>query len=135
LFGLPEEVIMFNRRPIYINVEQPTEYLTREVHEHRAPTDESVRLLKELEEKARAKVIESIHIGDTIFECVVHVMQDVLNDATVFHAIFSLNGKRESVEYVSRDGDRTKAIHGLRDEIANVIANHMIISSIKKGEI
>ena len=37
-----------------------TEYVTREVHEHRAPTDESVKLLREMEQKARDQVIEAI---------------------------------------------------------------------------
>lgn len=39
------------------NRPQPrTEYVTREVHEHRAPTDDSIRLAKEYEEKIWASV-------------------------------------------------------------------------------
>jgi len=38
------------------------------VHEHRAPTDKSVELLKEFEEKAMAKIVETIVIRDTLVE-------------------------------------------------------------------
>ena len=34
------------------------------IHEHRAPTDESVRLLNEFEEKARKNIIHKISVNE-----------------------------------------------------------------------
>ena len=45
---------MFDRTVIVPGRTQ-TEYVTREVHEHRAPTDASVKLLREMEQKAGFK--------------------------------------------------------------------------------
>ena len=42
------------------------------VNIHRAPTDESVRLLKEMETAARDKIIESVAVRDNGFEDVMH---------------------------------------------------------------
>lgn len=64
------------------------------VTEKRAPTDESVRLLREMESEAIAKVQAAIRVQDTAFECVVHVMHDLMNNERKVAAIFSLNGKK-----------------------------------------
>src|SRR5437899_141820 len=68
-----------------------TERVTEHVHEHRAPTDESVRLLSEMEKAARDKIVEAIHVGDTTFECVVHIERRFADDSTYLIAVFSLN--------------------------------------------
>ena len=52
---------MFFRNPYEDRYPQDT---TVNVTEKRAPTDESVRLLKEMEEAARNKVIETIVVAD-----------------------------------------------------------------------
>jgi hypothetical protein len=39
--------------------ERDTQFITREVHEHRAPTDASVVLLKEMQEKTLANILTS----------------------------------------------------------------------------
>ena len=111
-----------------------TEYVTRTVnhHEHRAPTDQSVALLKEMELAARAKIEQSIHVGNTTFECVVHVMQDMAEACMRMKAVFKLNGVTANAEhsYRPRDqGDHIKAANALRDEVAKVIAAKMLESA------
>lgn len=130
---------MFERKPMVINVHAPvrTDYVTREIHEHRAPTDESVRLLKELEEKAEAKIIETIRIADTSFECVVHQFLEAMTMDTVLRAVFSLNGKKHKAEHRFQESIRDRMDHqkeftALRDEVAKVIATEMICDAFRR---
>lgn len=53
-----------SKPPMIVQVPGTTRYVDRNVtiNEHRAPTDESVKLLKEMEEKAEAKLIEAIRL-------------------------------------------------------------------------
>gem|GEM_PF-2896609 len=121
--------------PIVVATPTRTEYVTRNVHIHRAPTDESVRLLKEMEDAAEKKIIESVHVKSNAFECVVHVMYDVLSDDKIYRAVFSLNGKKMTVEHrhSARDpDDRSAAIDGLVNEVAKVIARDAIAEAFTK---
>ena len=54
---------MFNRTD-YVTVKDGPTYVTKTTTEYRAPTDESVRLLKEMEEKAQdySNIIENNNI-------------------------------------------------------------------------
>lgn len=122
---------MLRRKPTVINVNTPsrTEYVTREVHEHRAPTDASVALLKEMEQAARDKITESIAISGNGFECVVHLMLDLASDAKIAKAVFKLNGKAMTAEAAvqMRDGDNpTLVAERLRDAVAKRIATEVI---------
>ena len=58
---------MFNR--IYNDVASGPTNTTVKVTEQRAPTDDSVRLLKEMEEAARKKITESTTVHNTEFTC------------------------------------------------------------------
>lgn len=88
---------MFNRHfHIHPNI-MVTE--KRTVIEQRAPTDESVRLLKEMEEAARAKIVESLAIDTNEFKAVLHAEYLQADDRGLWVAIFDLNGKRLRVEH------------------------------------
>lgn len=123
---------MFNRTVL---VTQPsrTEYVTREVHEHRAPTDKSVELLRDFMKSAEAEIERSVHLSSNDFSCVVHQTKDFRSDETIFKAIFDLNGKRMTAEAQTWN-DRSKtpvesvseAAFKLRDEIAKTIANECL---------
>lgn len=63
---------------------------TRTVHEHRAPTDESVRLLAEFEEKARARIAQTVRVQGAWLDCVVMVHYDMASDDVVLRAVFAL---------------------------------------------
>jgi hypothetical protein len=99
------------------------------VHEHRAPTDASVALLKEMEAAAEKKIVETIRVGNTAIECVLHRWMDNLNDQMVVRATFKLNGITETAEHRWSPYSDTGEVHGyraLRDKIAEVIATKMI---------
>lgn len=122
------------RQPTHIIVHQPTrtEYVTREIHEHRAPTDQSVALLKEMEAAAKDKIVDAVHVGDSYFECVVHIEKDLIADCTRMRAVFKLNGHCETADHVFRPrnpGDELTAANALRDEVAKVIASKMLASA------
>lgn len=67
---------------------------TRTVHEHRAPTDESVRLLAEFEEKARARIAQTVRVQGAWLDCVVMVELDHAADDVVLRAVFSVERPR-----------------------------------------
>lgn len=117
------------RVPPVINVNMPTrtEYVTREVHEHRAPTDESVRLLDEFKSAAEAKVAQAIRVADTPIEMVVHIADDMLNDQVIYAAVFKINGKTHTARiHANRRSDRGSAAVALRDAVSREIANAII---------
>jgi hypothetical protein len=132
---------MFERKPNVINITAPTrtEYVEKSVtiKEHRAPTDESVRLLKEFEIAAQKKVDDAVRVGNSAFECVVHITTDMMNDGTIYRAMFSLNGRKESAEIFIHRG-KSEAIEdvamALRDEVAKVIATTMIVDAFRGFE-
>lgn len=118
----PQVVLIDNTR---------TEHVTRTsvVHEHRAPTDASVALLKEMEAAAEKKLIEAVRVGNTTFECVLHKYMDCINNQVVVRAIFNLNGVTDTVEHRWSPYSDTGEVHGyreLRDKIAEAIATKMI---------
>lgn len=125
---------MIGKRPTVINVNAETHYVTRQlnVHEHRAPTDESVRLLKEMEQAARDKVDHSIRLEGNGFECVVEIMLDNMSDQLIARAVFVLNGKRMDAEArVSRRDDNPATLAGaLRDAVAQRLAAEILMPAI-----
>jgi len=69
-----------------------TEFVTREVNEHRAPTDESVRLLNEMQQKAAENLIRTAHIENTVLrDAIVMATQDVFGDYEIAFR-FTVNG-------------------------------------------
>lgn len=125
---------MIGRKPVIINVTQPahTEYVTRTVHEHRAPTDESVKLLREMEQAAQAKIDQSIRLEGNGFECVVRTERDEINDQRVAVAVFVLNGKRMRAEARVGGGMRDPAeiATALRDAVAKVLAVELLAPAL-----
>jgi hypothetical protein len=110
-----------------------TQFVTREVREHRAPTDESVKLLREMEQKAKDQVIEAVHVGDTTFECVVHKSRLPMDDAIEVMAIFSLNGKKLTVTHRENTWRTTEEamMVALRDKMAAEIATAVLLPALK----
>ena len=93
------------------------------VTEKRAPTDESVRLLAEMEAAAQARVKAAIRVTDTAFEGVVHIWFDVLNDRNLATCTFSLNGKKlEARTHFDGGSKEADNIEKLIDSVARVIA-------------
>lgn len=91
---------MFNKT---IVMQQPrTEYIPYEktVIEKRAPTDESVRLLKDLETAAIEKITKVFQIESTIAKGIVlEISENPFKFEKSYTVIFNINGKQHSVEY------------------------------------
>jgi len=126
---------MFDRPTLVVTpTRHTTEHVTREIHEHRAPTDESVRLLREMEQKVKDQIIEAVHVGDTTFECVVHTMRHPMDQSVEWLAIFSLNGKKMRASYRQTDRDQFQSIspaEKLRNAIAETIATEILIPALR----
>lgn len=124
---------MFFRNPYEDRYSQNT---TVNVTEKRAPTDESVRLLKEMEEAARNKVLETIVVADTSFECKIHKMVDPINDQDVYNVVFSL-GKQKRRTEVRVDKYRKltpqEVAVAIRDAVAVDISNHLLATAFREG--
>lgn len=109
-----------------------------EVHEHRAPTDESVRLLKEMEETAREKIIASFPLGSNEFDGRVMVELDGMNMEHVLTALIRINDKlvRAQVrEYADGRESIRQALPKLRDALAKAIADEVLAPAISASVI
>jgi hypothetical protein len=124
---------MFNR--ITISPRPQTVHQYTHISEQRAPTDESVKLLKEFQEKAEAKVVASVAVESNTFNCVVHTWVEPMSDRTIARAIFDMNGHKMNVqEDISRmeNSDKEKLILKLRDSVAVKIATEMLLPALRK---
>lgn len=122
---------------------QTVERGPREVHnhEHRAPTDESVKLLKEMEEKARDKIDETIRIEGNGFNGIVHLMRDSYDDTLRARVIYELNGRKMTTEhsvspwnYTNAQTLRDTLMKELRDKMATEIATTVLLGAFDKSE-
>jgi len=117
-----------------------TEQVTRHVHEHRAPTDESVKLLREMEDKAREQIIEAVHVGDTTFECVIHTYKQAIDMSTMWIAIYSLNGKKLTTKvttggmFIEKMSPQAQ-VEALRDAIARDLATEVLLPALRNLKI
>jgi hypothetical protein len=107
----------YDRSDRSTNVHMPE---TLEVNVKRAPTDDSVRLLREMEEKARDQVLSATIHGDGQFS--VTLVRMVADPLTVEHRLYvcwKLNGKEHKHEAPARDhGDATAALRFVAGKIA-----------------
>lgn len=89
---------MFNKN--YIMPRKETEFVPYEktVTINRAPTDESVRLMKEFEEKALKKITDTYFVESSIAKGI--VFETIINPGlkgTRYVVVFEINGKRHEV--------------------------------------
>jgi hypothetical protein len=73
--------------------------------EKRAPTDESVKLLRKMEKAARRKVDEAVRLSHNGFECICHIERDEASRDLIARAHFMLASERHVVEYRHRYDD------------------------------
>lgn len=104
--------------------ESPSSVREVNITEKRAPTDDSVRLLKEMEAAVMAKMVASVNVANTHFECVVHGMIDHLNDKVDFVAVFKVNGHKMEARTSVRSGTPIEEVAvKVRDSVAIEVAN------------
>ena len=104
------------------------------VTEQRAPTDDSVKLLKEMEAEAKQKIIDSIVVNNTEFECSIVSWHDGLNDKIDYAISYRLNGKKRTFTVPVPNWKRGTPIDvaiKIRDELAKDIASNMIDDVIR----
>jgi hypothetical protein len=99
------------------------------VTEKRAPTEESVRLLREMEARAKDEVLQTIRLESNTFKGVLHKMEDYINGQTVYRVVFDFNGKRVTVtEPIEYWETLETFVPRLRDLIAKELATLMVIA-------
>jgi hypothetical protein len=95
------------------------------VTEKRAPTDESVRLLREMELAAERRIEQSTRVENCPIDCVVHQSLDILNQQQLFAVIYRINGQQHRLDYkhnaLKRDGHEEIAL-SLVDQLGRKIA-------------
>lgn len=107
-----EDYENYNRnRPINLKVASvPSPRVdTVKVYEYKAPTDESVRLLNEMEEKARQNIIDQVEVKNTIIHAIAFATTNrIVIDATdrVFIYIkFKINGEEVVIKDIVSGND------------------------------
>ena len=63
------------------------------VKEHRAPTDDSIRLLNEMQERARESLVKRYVIDDNYIKGSIYYFEDLLTNDHIVEIRFALNGK------------------------------------------
>jgi hypothetical protein len=108
-----------------------------EVHEHRAPTDDSVKLLREMEQAALDNILGAMRLeGCPVDAAVVH-MRDPLLDEHKFIIRYKLGTTQREVRHVFRpnislsaENLREEAVHQLIDALARDIAVGLLVPAI-----
>lgn len=70
-----------------------------DVHEHRAPTDASVKLMREMEQAALDKVLGTIRLEDCPVDCVIVHMRDFMEDQHRFLLRYKIGTKQREVRH------------------------------------
>jgi hypothetical protein len=111
-----------------------------EVHEHRAPTDASVKLLREMEAAALGKVLASYRLEGCEVDCVVHHMHDHMNDEAKFIVQYRLGGRRVRVDHTHRTRStdsgaeaRQRLVSELLRVVGESIAAELLAPSLTKA--
>ncbi len=106
------------------------------ITENRAPTDESVKLLKEMEQAARDKVVETTIVKDTHFECKIHKSVDMFSLMDIYSVIYSLNGRKQTTQVRVDNGempDPYQVAEHIRNMVAADISNHLLHTAFMSG--
>ncbi|MDD5705974.1 MAG: hypothetical protein PHR35_08620 [Kiritimatiellae bacterium] len=127
---------MFNRT-VNIDCDIPK---ALEIHHHRAPTEESIRLWEEMREKAYKAILNTIDIHDNSFNIVaVSFGNDpLLGFDNVLKFKFMLNGKIVSdCLSVNRfeAKDRAETVRLILRKVAEYIAREIMACMLKSGDL
>lgn len=120
-----------------------------DIHEHKAPTDRSVRLLNEMKEKAKEDIIASIEVQDNVLNGVaISYCEPFAVDMTpnyTIHLKFKVNGKEYLINKtidrweasLKGEGDVTQRVKNflqdaLKSEIARIVFQYMMVDVINE---
>jgi hypothetical protein len=98
------------------------------VDEHRAPTDESVRLLKEMEEKAEARVLDRARVGNNVVEGSAVLFANPTGIDNTLVLLFRING-RDFQRRVSVPASwALSSKEALLDKLTEAMASEVLLS-------
>lgn len=124
---------------IYKLAENPREHCVT-VTENRAPTDESIRLAVEMEQKVLNKILSSVYLDGCEVDCVVHRMVDALRLQENFIIEYRLGNQRYRVDYVHKIGyqrtkveENDKMIRAMVTVLAEDIARRLLADPLSKA--
>jgi len=104
------------------------------VTEKKAPTDESVRLLREMEQAAEAKLQQSFRVAGCPMDLLLHTAHDPRNYQRVIHAHYRVGSVQYRVEHrVREDADRDEVIEGLVMAVARDLALNLLRGPITEA--
>lgn len=102
------------------------------VHEHRAPTDESVRLLNEMQDKVISNIIEQSCWNNILEWFVFQVENDVITDTKNVYWWFKINGKLcEFKIKVNKTLEKKELLETLCREIFAEISNKLVLKILE----
>lgn len=117
----------------YIRKESPSYPQRVDITEKRAPTDESVRLLREMQVEAEKDRIGAFHLESNNLRGVVEVWRYMDPPSIRAHVVFELNGQRHKVEAkisaYERDA-KQKLVDQLHKGVAEKIATEALIDML-----
>lgn len=117
-----------------------THYHSHNTHEHRAPTDESVRLLMEMQAKAKESLMSVSELPPNILSCRWWVWENPAEWKREIRVKFVLNGTEHSLEIdmpeteLKRDPDPRAMLLKVRDALALRLAGIMTEDLIQSSE-
>lgn len=121
---------------VFVQVSPPKSVrIEKTVTEKRAPTDESVKLLREMEQSARDSVTKALRLTNNTFDGVLHVETDQMSDTIMMRVTFDLNGKRIEVDHSKPRGlkgrdDKMKLLSELHEKISNKVASEILVNLV-----
>lgn len=121
----------------HVRIEAPPMY-PQDIHEHRAPTDASVKLLSEMEKVVVSHIDEKFIFQDNDLNGSVYTYVDQATKAVHVKIVFSLNGKKhESTIENLRVQHLTKnqAFCLLAKTIAKAICQRLICNSLQEKQL
>lgn len=107
------------------------------VHENRASTDESIRLLQEMEDKVTEKILYSSTTKRNLLSAAVMVVsKDVMSHSCIAHASFNLNGKdyhiKENIDMLSFPS-KNDFINHLLKIVSTSISREITVELLRVG--
>lgn len=102
------------------------------VEEHRAPTDESVRLLREMEKEAESKLTSVNRIENSLVDAVWYVIEDPICFDIKIKVVFKLNGHQfektivlDKTDFYFKSGAQ-KVVEAIADQISRMITIELL---------
>ena len=120
---------MFNKT--YMAEQSAATHVTATTHEHRAPTDQSIQLLNEMQDAALANIVSRLSTSDNTLRAEAFVMRDPRSMTDFVAYKITLNGEdyEGKIEIDRSDGAPERA---LVDRFARIIAIQVFSSILWK---